>query len=69
MINENIAIALIVATPATLVAIGGIVIPLIQIRKHRNHEKTSDNTNAQLTVLLNGGLDARIKSAIRDALE
>ena len=64
MVSENVQIALIVALPTTLTAIGGIIIPLIGMYKHRNHEATSDDTNARLTILLNGGLQRRIEEAV-----
>lgn len=67
--SESITIALIAAVPATLIAIGGIVIPLVQAHKHRNHEKTSEDTNAQITLFLNGGLESQIKEAIREQLK
>lgn len=63
--SENVHIAIIMAIPTTLVALGGIVIPLIGMYRHRNHEATSDNTNAQLTILLNGGLQDRIDEAVK----
>ena len=67
--SENITIAVIEALPVTLVAIGGIVIPLIGMYKHRNHEKTSDDTNARISILLNGGLERRIKEAVSEHLK
>ena len=67
--NEKIIIALITAVPASLVAIGGIIIPLVGMYKHRNHEKTSDDTNSQISILLNGGLEKRIRAAIQEQLK
>lgn len=69
MTRENIIIALIAAVPATLVAVGGIIIPLVGMYKHRNHEATSDDTNAQISILFNGGLERRIKEAISEQLK
>lgn len=62
--SENIIIALIAAVPASLVAVGGIIIPLVGMYKHRNHEATSDDTNTRLAVFLNGGMESKIREEI-----
>lgn len=69
MPSENIIIAAIAALPPTLVAVFGVIIQLRQIHKHKNHEATSDDTNSQISILLNGGLEARIKEAIKEQLK